>query len=422
MATLELLIDASGMQRGAQQAEAALKTVQTASDRTQASVQNAGRSLSNAFQATGGSIQIAQGVAQTAKAFGDLNTAAGLFSASRVLLEIGKTADDFRQLNGAVRTSGGLWSSLGAIMRAHPLLTIASVIGAAASVMSLFSSNTTKSAEAFTQLGQAMRSAQVDERTARFLGISASGALGRQAQGVQSAISALEGQQSISARQLGEAGGTGLVDVLRFLRQEGNQDALTYLRTGQLTRDEIVERGRGAYARRVDVDPGTLTLTGAQARDFLRRRFEQLSTDQTAYEQQIPSLYQFGAGRLGSEFRFDDASAGMPANYVEQSAADRARVQEEAAARVADNMARAADYAEQIGQSFGAAIADVVLGATSLRQALAGLVQSGARQGLSSAFGAIFSGISSAAGKTFAQGAGDTGQGFTQPGTIPRSS
>lgn len=397
------------MQRGAQQAEQSLQRVKAAVDSVYGSgsrvvevTNKIGSSLSNAFQATGGSIQIAQGISQTARAFGDLNTAAGLFSASRVLLEIGKTADDFRQLNGAVRTSGGLWSSLGAIMRAHPLLTIASVIGAAASAMSLFGSSTKNTTTEIRQQASAIsemlaRSRELNIR-AGYGGNDPRTGVG----GTVDVLTQLNLEQDQQRRfGVGQAAGLFGVSELEFRTAMGERG----LELREAYNSAYAGSGRYAFS---DFSVGEVRYAGER---LLERR-------RAAANYSAPSgIYEFGADR-GMAF----GGGGSAPYYVGQSAEERARVEEDAAMRVAESMARAADYAEQIGQSFGAAIADVVLGATSLRQALAGLVQSGARQGISSAFGAIFSGISSAAGKTFAQGAGDTGQGFTQPGTIPRSS
>ena len=59
MATLELAIDATKAQQGAQVAEQAMTRVTKAAEGTGKAVQDAGAKMSAAFQATGGSIQIA---------------------------------------------------------------------------------------------------------------------------------------------------------------------------------------------------------------------------------------------------------------------------------------------------------------------------------------------------------------------------
>jgi hypothetical protein len=101
-----------------------------------------------------------------------------------------------------------------------------------------------------------------------------------------------------------------------------------------------------------------------------------------------------------------------PSNYVSQSTecitrvAEENRRSKEDAERIAESMDRAAEYAQSIGQTFGEAMADVLMGATSIKQVIAGLVSQGARQGLGAAFGAVFAGLRGATG---AQSAGDTG-------------
>ena len=135
---LELVLDPSQMVAGAKQATDALGGLGDKATETEKKFKASGSALSAAFQATGGSIQIAQGITNTAKAFGDLNTQAALFGTSRTILELGKTAQDFRNLAGAAGSAGGALGLLGAAWKASPLGLIATVIGAAAAAMTLF--------------------------------------------------------------------------------------------------------------------------------------------------------------------------------------------------------------------------------------------------------------------------------------------
>ena len=112
MATLELTIDATGMERGAQQAQQAI-------DKVTKTAQQSQQTLNKAFQTSGGAIQVAGGIAQTAKAFADLNVSAAAFGASRTLLEIGRTVQDFRELNVAAGRTGTIFTTLRAIMAAQ---------------------------------------------------------------------------------------------------------------------------------------------------------------------------------------------------------------------------------------------------------------------------------------------------------------
>lgn len=183
MATLELAIDARPMVQGAQQAQQALdgvaKTAQATAkevEKTGKAAADAGKSVSQsgaamraAFQATGGSIQVAGGIAQTAKAFAELNVAAAAFGSSRALLEIGKTVQDFKELGATVGKTSSIFTTLGMIVKANPLLTIATVLGSVGSLMSIFADNTQKAAGAFEDLGEAMSKARMDAATAAYL-------------------------------------------------------------------------------------------------------------------------------------------------------------------------------------------------------------------------------------------------------------
>jgi len=135
------------MAQGAAQANAALKSVGDQAKVAEDATKKVGSSLSNAFQATGGTLQVAQGITQIGTAFQQMNIAAAGGGISRTLLEIGKTASDFRALAGGI---GGATSAL-AVMRgvlaAHPILVIATVIGLASSAMSLFASKTDEATE-----------------------------------------------------------------------------------------------------------------------------------------------------------------------------------------------------------------------------------------------------------------------------------
>lgn len=201
MATLELAIDATKAQQGAQVAEQAMTRVTKAAEGTGKAVQDAGAKMSAAFQATGGSIQIAGGLAQTAKAFGELNVQAGLFNSSRLLLEIGKTAQDFRELSAGVTGVSGAFSTLAAIVKANPLLAAATAIGTIASAIGLFASETDKATESYRKFGDSLRELRIDAQTAAYLGIAGPGA-GAQAQRlIEASRTAQQGGQGINIRE-----------------------------------------------------------------------------------------------------------------------------------------------------------------------------------------------------------------------------
>jgi len=146
MATLELAIDATKAQQGAQVAQQAFTQVQKAAEGAARSIQVSNQAVSSAFQATGGTVQVAGGITATAKALADLNIAAASSNAARLLLEIGKTAQDFKEVAAGVQqvttsydiygtkittvtqaTSrfGAVFATLNGIIKANPLLAAA---------------------------------------------------------------------------------------------------------------------------------------------------------------------------------------------------------------------------------------------------------------------------------------------------------
>ena len=320
MATLELGIDARPMVQGAQQAQQALdgvaKTAQATTkevEKTGKAAADAGKSVSQsgaamraAFQATGGSIQVAGGIAQTAKAFSELNVAAAAFGSSRALLEIGKTVQDFKELGETVGKTGSIFSTLGAIVRANPLLTIATVLGSLGSLMSIFGDNTKKAAGAFEELGAAMTKARMDAATAAYLGVQTPGG-----QGQQQAIFEAVGR----ARQTGEglnlqAFGTGPGQVgygataARYLATQGTpqqqEAAREYLRTGGYQQPVFTEGGQfvGRQQRGTEFVQGlpSIQLSPEQTQAILRSIYEQVVETSQKVAADTSQIYQFGAG------------------------------------------------------------------------------------------------------------------------------
>jgi hypothetical protein len=416
-ATLELVLDASGMQRGAQQATKALDDVGQKATVTSASMQNVGKSMSAAFQATGGTIQVAQGITQTARAFGELNSAAGLFGASRILLEIGKTTDDFRQLGGAVGGVGSVFTRVGAIMRAHPLLTIATLLSAAASAMSLFGDNTKKAASAHEELAKSMREANAQNSTNALLGLGGTDArLGSLQRAVQRTYA--PGASSLTVSQLaGSDLGLSPMSVLRFLannpqfqgpanasRPFGGNTALEYMRTGYYTASgnpfddsipkEPVAGSRGLFRYRARPE---LNLSPEAQRALFASLYSGIQQEDAS----IAGLYQFGAADVRGKSPFPESykSSGLPMNYVEQSAQDRSQVEENNRRRQEESAERIRQTFEGIGQDIGLVAADLATGAVTFRQAIASIAQQLLRQGLSSGVGAIFSSFASTAGQ-----------------------
>ena len=429
MATLELTIDATGMERGAQQAQQAIGKVNSAAQQSQ-------QTLSKAFQTTGGTIQVAGGISQTAKALADLNVAAAASNVARTLLEIGKTAQDFREMASSIpkvttpiletlpvfdalgvkvgettrvigqateRTTrmGAVFSTLSTIIRANPLLAIATVIGAISTAMAVFGDNTKKAADAYGELGAEMRKVRATEAAAEYLGITADTGAQRRALVMRTAEQAMGRGMTMQDLQ---ASGMGL-DAMRFLASRGNQQAIDYMRQGG---SYVTRQGAGQYTSGMEFSefkPGRLPnvgLNAAQTQEFLRARARE--TGMVPTPAQAGGTDYFRGGMQGAA-----QTAMLIAEYKRKEAED--------SQRVAENMARAADYAGNIGATVGSAFADVLMKTTTLRQAFASIVASIARQGLSDVGAAIFRGAVS--GLTPTQAGGNAG--LTAPGTTPRN-
>jgi hypothetical protein len=397
---LELGLDARPMEQGAAQAKRAIDSVSDSALKSQAAI-------NKAFQTTGGAVQVAGGIAQTAKAFSELNVSAGAFGASRALLEIGKTVQDFRELRGAVGASGSAFSVLGTILRAHPLMTLVTVLSTIGGLMSLFSRNTKEAASSFDQLAAAMQKAKLDASTRAYLGLPQEA--GGQQQALFQAIQDVQRTgQGMNLQQFGPGGVGGGADVARYLATRGTEAqqaaAREYMRTGGQNVTRYYAAGmQGTQVTQFERGLPNLQLSQEQTQEVLRARYRSLQP------QEVSS--QMGVGTTGTSEAMQRAvqSAAIIANY-KQREADNARV-------VAENMERAANYAGNIGSTVGAAFADVLMKTTTLRQAFAGIVASIARQGLSDIGAAIFRGAVN--GLTPTQSGSNAG--LTAPGETPRN-
>lgn len=426
MATLELGIDARPMVQGAQQAQQALDGVAKAAQKTTTEVEkttkaaaDAGKAVSQsgaamraAFQATGGSIQVAGGIAQTAKAFGELNIAAAAFGSSRALLEIGKTIQDFKELGATVGKTSSIFATLGMVVRANPLLTIATVLGSIGSLMSIFSDNTKKATSSFNELAAAMEKARLSERARAALGLPVT----RQGQADvigQAMERSLAGDQ-FNLQQFGRGGLGGGADVARYLVAQGTPAqqaaAREYLQTGGYTLQTYNVAASGPYASPSGKPlfvPGlpNVALTPTQTQDVLRMRYESLTAQPAA----APAAGGMAGGSTFGSFQGGVDTAFKNALVSAQLIQEYERRKVEAAKQTEENMRRAADYAANIGGQLGSAFADVLMKTTTLRQAFASIVASIARQSLSDIGASVFRGaVSGLTPRQTAQNAGVT--------------
>ena len=410
MPTLELLIDASGMQRGATEAENALRRVKTAVDSvssassggssiygggsrvgggsaTSFSFGGGGGAASSAFQVGGGSVQIAQGIAQTTQALQGFNTQAAAFSAARTALELGNTIRDFQQFRGTVGGVTTVFGTLGAVIRANPIGAIATAIGLAATAMGLFGSKTQEASDKLTQFRE--RNREIGERVA--LGAADPR---RTDEGLRDAVVNLRGRNA-SSLQSGEA--AGILGVSEAELRGGLQDF--GIRPNALLRDSVPRDQNGNPL------PSGGSLFDAYARqappNFVERTFP--TSDLAQFGEQLLRERQ---GRrdvaVGESEAAGFRAAEMEAEFQARNRAEEEarQGQQEAAKRIEESLQRAAQFGEQIGASVGDAAAQLLFAGSSLRSVVAGLVRQFATQGLQSAgagiFGAITRGVAGA--------------------------
>lgn len=415
MPVLELVIDASGVRQGVAQTEAALRTVTAQADKTAASVKTVGASLSGAFQTTGGSVQIAQGIAQTAKSFGELNVAAGAFSASRTILELGNTVRDFQQFRTAIGGTTSAFGALGAVIRANPLGAIATAIGLAATAMQLFGGNSRQAAVDYRTLADELKKAEIEAGARRLLGTFDPSSLAQSRQkAIEQAVGGIQGDGAVPTfADLQRITGLSAQELAGSLAGAGNQSAAQFAVGGSFARPR--SQGSGAFARNTDgyyneSDPSLIALSRQQALDVLRNSSY---SQQSIINARVPEgTGPYGVGSdpfgLGS---YRDPSAGQG---VRMDSAQRAQLSMENYNRSLEEQARRLEAARQAGEQFGATIGsalfDAVSGANTLRGALASAISSVARQGFSNGAsalaGAVFSAVAGATAKQSKANAG----------------
>lgn len=386
-------LDPGPLKKGGKEAGDALDDLGGKADGAKKKVAGVQQGLSAAFQTTGGGIQIAQGITQTANAFGNLNIAAAGFGASRVILEIGKTAQDFGQLRASVGASGGAFSALGAIMRAHPLLTIAGVVATAASALSLFGSSAKQAATDWDGLAASMESAAKAGRVAEFLGITRPDRSGAIKKGLQEVID-LPGNATIPlSRAQDVTGEQSRGRLISELAAAGNREAAQF-------RDDGFYTPAGAPEGIKYRDPAGIDVTIDQLRAAYR----------TQFEREQASRYRGPGYRAGA---YPGPEIGLPAdtfrpegpsNYVEQDIVGQAEVAREKAENAKKAMRELVEDAKAFGAQIGDAFFNVASGTQSARQAIAGIAADMARALSREAFAGLAGGIAGGFGTTPAQG------------------
>lgn len=360
---LELILDPSKMIAGAKAAGDALDGLGGKAQDTEKKFRASGSALSAAFQASGGSIQIAQGITSTAKAFGDLNTQAGLFGASRTILELGKTAQDFRNLGHAAGSVSGAFSLLTAAWKASPFGVIAGVIGIAAAAMSFFGSKTEETTKAIEKNATAL-----DNWIARVPEMKLRAALGEEdprktvAGTINTIVSSTfdDPSKQYTATQVEDMYGL----------EPGKAEELYYRAYPNMER----YRNRGN-------NPKNYLPPDVVGREYLK--------DLRATE---------ARERAAADAK--QRRGGTPESYDQDT---RSGIYDKAVANAQKEMDILIAKGQQFGATIGDAFFNVASGAQSARQAIAGLISDMARAASREAFAGIFGRIAGGFGTTPAQ-------------------
>lgn len=375
MPTLELTLDASGVERGAKQAERALTGISTTAQQTGATFAKSGSALSAAFGVSASGIQASQSIANAATQFQNLNTSAGAFAASRALLDIGRIGQDFTALSAAVGATGGGFQALGLIIRANPLLTIATVIAAAAAAMSLFGGKTKEATEELKKANTA-----AEEFSSGVLNIGTSGRFegpGAEIKAIDQLLNRLR-RESVPRLQIG-------TPDQNLSTRIGNDTEYLYLQ-------EVSRLVPGAYNRFRD-DPFNPT----RPLGFIDRNVP------TPNGINVPAPL-VGSGEL-TEFlgtRRELAQAGIDREETREAnrrraVEDRLKREAEAQEQALQNMRELIQAGREFGATIGSAFFNVASGTQTARQAIAQLVAELARaaaiRGFSNLFGAAVGGL-----------------------------
>jgi len=443
MPVLELGVDARGIRQGLTDADRALDQTAKKAQQAESSVkrmgttaQASGHNLSAAFAATGGGLSVTRGLVSIGDGFKSANLGMATFAASQALLDIGRLSADMAAVSSATGAAGGAFSKLGAIIKANPLLTIATILAGAATAMGLFGKETKETADEWDRLGKAIKDARLGSQVKDFLGISnnrggelssleslVGGYLKQPAYGTTS-ISDLRKQAGLTQPQVESAAFRGGAFV-NFDPSQGSAQKITNTAAAAILRQiykdisaQVTASSGSAPGSSVAFGGG---LFGSQfggspnfypgprnAQDIENQRIAQFRQTQ----RQGGSLV-FGQGALGpNQFDVNFGGPSTAGDLIRQSPAERAQIDAAIRNRNIEEAQRAMDELVQTGREFGATIGDaffnVASGTQSARQALASLVLDFSRAASRQTFANIFGAASAGFGKTGAQVAADT--------------
>ena len=400
MASLELVLDATGMQRGSAIAKTSLQDVKSAATDAALAVarvgsgQQAGGATGSgplqtlgedatkaqrafaSLSAAGNSLQIGTGIAQAARAMGQFNFEVAAFQTARVAL-------DFGQLTASVGRVGLSFSTLGAIMRAHPIFLLATAIGTVASIMSLIAGSTDKATESFQRQAQAVDGLL---KKTRELDIRRGYGEFDERQGVAGTVSALTAIRTSDKLRYGPAEAAGLFGVseqdLRYaLARSGLGEGALEGRISQFQDSRALARGEAPRFNYAMQDFSAQQIAAA-GEDLLRQR-------------------QATAGRGFAVPPYQSPFGSR--NYVESTFNERLNVANDEFEKAQAEFRMMQESARQVGEYLGDGIADAVLQLRSAREVIASIAADMARMGIRSAVGSLAANFAGAFNPTATQ-------------------
>ena len=212
------------------------------------------------------------------------------FAASQALLDLGRFAEDMKSVSSATGQATSVFGTLGTIIRAHPLMTIATVLAGAAAAMAIFTSDTEEAADEFERLGQAMEKVRLGRGAAELLGLSQLTEAQRAQQGVRDvATQFMAGPMTYG--QMATALGIGPVRNLLALQQAGGAGL------PEAEFRQVGGGGRLGAITEAQVPVAEQRVTREAARAILRTLYTQLKSEADQLKAQGPAAIGVGPPR-----------------------------------------------------------------------------------------------------------------------------
>ncbi|MFO1078859.1 MAG: hypothetical protein U1E73_14145 [Planctomycetota bacterium] len=424
MASLELLVDASGVIRGASDVRGGLDQLidsayeaESATGRLSETITVTGASAREAWGASRGGLEIARGLSQTATATvaaaaGARDFSSAVLGAAGALSNLSRAREEWRNLSTAMATTRTVaqevirdqfgiatgirnvvnvqqaavtgWGALWAVIKANPLTAVVTGLSAVGAAMSIFSSKTKEATDEWKGLGDAMKGAQAGIQASGLLGLSSADFLTDQQKTQFSALQRVfQANTPASAAQIGDITGSR-VDVVRLLAERGDKNAQSYLQTGRFIGGYTESNFQGTHPWFTS-DLSLLQVPVDAQKDILRRTYDyygKLASDNRAAS---ASAYVFGTGLYGGQFGANPDPLGLNVrgfNGVQISPGQQGMVDFENSNRTQaeidkehnDALNESLRIAREIGDTLGSAGFDFAAGLRSGREILKSLL------------------------------------------------